>query len=90
MILKDKVKENNDKPQDEIKDKETEKSGYSVYDFYVGKRITCSRDGMSGIITTIDGETVVVDVDEGNKAGSRIQISIEYLTSARGIYDVED
>ena len=45
---------------------------------------------MSGIITAIDGETVVVAVDEGNKAGNEIQISIEYLNSARGIYDIED
>lgn len=90
MLLKNKVKENKDKPQEEIVDKEVEKSGFSVYDSYIGKRITRNRDGMSGIITAIDGETVVVAVDEGNKAGSEIQISIEYLNSARGIYDIED
>ncbi len=90
MKLKDKVKENKDKPQEQITDENTEKSGYSVYESYIGKRITRNRDGMSGIITSIENETVVIDVDEGAKAGEKIQVGIEYLSSTRGIYDIED
>lgn len=90
MKLKDKVKENKDKPQEQIADEKTEKAGYSVYESYVGKRITRNRDGMSGLITSITGENVVIAVDEGAKAGMEIQVSIEFLTSARGIYDIED
>lgn len=90
MKLKEKVKANKGKPQEEVVDVKNEKPGYSVYDSYIGKRLTRKRDGMSGIIASVDEETVVVSVDKGMKAGEEIQIGIEFLSSARGIYDIED
>ena len=45
---------------------------------------------MSGIITGVEDERVIISVDEGAKAGEEIEVNVEYLNSTRGIYDIED
>ena len=80
---------NKPKIEEPSPDAQNEESGLSVYSEYIGKKIRRRRDGMVGIIKALRGENVVIDVIEGAKEGQEIEVQVDYLLSARGIYEIE-
>ena len=73
---------------------EHKKSGLSVYKEYIGKRIK-RRTGkfgntydLEGIITEVDDEYVVVNVDKGKGAGKETKILLSFIISNKGIYEI--
>ncbi|NLD49622.1 MAG: hypothetical protein GX660_20945 [Clostridiaceae bacterium] len=69
-----------------------EKAGLSVYDCYIGKIIKRKESGaitgLRGIVKSIDGELVTVEVLEGEKAGYKTKIQLPFILKKNGVYEI--
>ncbi len=74
-------------------DDESEKSGMSVYNSYIGKTIR-RKDGFIGTVTGIstDGNNthVEVHVTGGKDAGKNTKIQLSFFLKNKGVYSISD
>ncbi len=80
-------------PAEASPNEETEKSGLSVYDGYVGKTIR-RKDGFVGTVTEIipSGKDayLIVHVTGGKDAGKDTKIQLSFILKNRSVYTISD